>query len=71
MPQDYSLSVHFRMTSYTYSSTNRITPTFSAYWDQVSAPSYSLTSFTGSSTTLLEKYSLAIDNLKTYNYTII
>jgi hypothetical protein len=67
----YTSGIYHCIQSYTYSSTNRITPTFSAYWDQVSAPSYSLTSFTGSSTTLLEKYSLAIDNLKTYNYTII
>jgi hypothetical protein len=56
---------------YVYSEFNRITPTFSTYWDQVLSPSYSLTSFTGSSTTLLQKYSLAIDKLKTYNYTII
>lgn len=67
----YGGKIYHCIEPYTYSNTNRITPTFSAYWDQVSAPSYSLTSFTGSSTTLLEKYSLAIDNLKSYSYTII
>jgi hypothetical protein len=67
----YIGDIYHCIQSYTYSSANKITPTFSAYWNQVAAPSYSLTMFTGSSTTLLEKYQLAITNLKSYNYTII
>jgi hypothetical protein len=67
----YGNGIYHCIQSYTYSEFNRITPTYSSYWDQVSSPSYSLTTFTGSSTTLLQKYSLAIDTLKSYNYTII
>jgi hypothetical protein len=67
----YNNGIYHCIQSYTYSELNRLTPTYSTYWDQVSSPSYSLTTFTGSSTTLLEKYSLAIDTLKSYNYTII
>lgn len=75
LPQDsqviYGGEIYHCIQPYTYSSINRITPTFSSYWNQVLSPSYSLTMFTGSSTTLLKKYQLAIDNLKSYNYTII
>lgn len=56
--------------SYTWSSTNKITPTFSAYWQQVQAPSYSSSLFTASSS-LLDKYSNAIDYLKTFTYSYI
>lgn len=66
----YEGKIYHCTTPYIYSSTNRVTPTFSTYWNQVSSPPYELTSFTGSST-LINKYRSAIDKLKTYNYTII
>jgi hypothetical protein len=67
----YEGKIYHCTQSYTFSAINQITPTFSAYWAQVSAPIYSLISYTGSNVTLLNKYKLAIDTLKSYNYTIL
>ena len=67
----YENKVYHCIQSYTYSSTNMITPTYSTYWNQVSAPTYSIKSFTGTSTSLLEKYQLAINYLKSYSWTIV
>lgn len=66
----YTGNIYECIESYTYSSNNRITPTFSSYWSQIKAPTYSMTTFT-SSNTLPEKYSLAIDYLKTFTYSYI
>jgi len=54
--------------SYTYSSTNRITPTFSSFWASVNLPDYSRLGVTGSNLTLVDKYSQAIDFLKGFTY---
>ena len=54
--------------SYTYSYTNKVTPTFSAYWAQMIVPTYSTAFFTSSTITLVQKYSSAIDFLKGYTY---
>jgi hypothetical protein len=67
----YQGNIYHCTQSYTYSATAKYTPTFSNYWVQVLSPTYSLTSFTNSSITLLEKYKLAINTLKSYNYTIV
>lgn len=57
--------------SYTYSSTNRITPTYSTHWTQIKSPTYSVSYFTSSTTTLVQKYSQAIDFLKGFTYSYV
>lgn len=56
---------------YTYSYTNKITPTFSTYWSQMQVPTYSVSYFTSSTTTLVQKYSSAIDFLKGFTYSYV
>ena len=66
----YNSNLYECSQSYTWSSTNKITPTFSAYWQQIQAPSYSVSVFT-SSNSLVDKYSEAIDYLRTFTYSYI
>jgi hypothetical protein len=66
----YVNNIYECIQSYTWSSTNKITPTFSAYWQQIQAPSYSVSIFT-SSNSLVGKYSTAIDYLRTFTYSYI
>jgi hypothetical protein len=66
----YTDNIYECIQSYTWSSTNKITPTFSAYWQQIQAPSYSVSIFT-SSNSLLTKYSSAIDYLRTFTYSYV
>jgi hypothetical protein len=54
--------------SYKFSSTNRISPTFSEYWTPIYAPTYSKFESTDENLTLVEKYSQVIDFLKGYTY---
>lgn len=56
--------------SYTFSSTNSITPTYSVYWTQIIPPTYSTSTFTASNS-IVGKYSEAIDYLKTFTYSYI
>lgn len=51
--------------SYTWSSTNQITPTYSAFWATYSFGTYSKTTIGEDSIDLLDKYQLAIDILLT------
>lgn len=64
----YSGNIYQCQLSYTYSYTNKITPTFSTYWAEMITPTYSMATFTSSSITLTQKYSSAIDFLKGYSY---
>lgn len=64
----YQGNIYQCQLSYTYSNTNRLTPTFSAYWSQMIVPTYSTAFFTSSNITLVQKYSSAIDFLKGYTY---
>lgn len=57
--------------SYTFSSTNLITPTFSAFWSQISSPTYSRVDITDDTLTLVQKYSQAIDFLKGFTYSYV
>ena len=50
--------------SYTWSKYNQITPTYSEYWSIQPFPTYSFATFSSDSTPLYNKYSLAIDFLK-------
>jgi len=53
--------------SYNWSFGNPITPTYSEYWSLISIPTYSVTEVKGGEKSLLEKYSEAIDIIKTLN----
>lgn len=64
----YQGTIYQCQLAYTYSSTNRLTPTFSAYWAQMITPTYSAAFFTSSSISLAQKYSSAIDFLRGYTY---
>jgi hypothetical protein len=64
----YSDKIYQCIQGYTYSSTNRITPTFSSFWTSVNLPGYSRLGVTSSNLTLVDKYSQAIDFLKGFTY---
>ncbi len=54
--------------SYTYNISNPITPTYSSYWTQKIAPTYSVTVIDDNETKLIDKYSIAINLLNQTNY---
>lgn len=56
------------VTSYTYSSTNRITPTFSTHWTPIFLPTYAKFESTDDNLTIVQKYAKIIDSLKGYTY---
>ena len=60
----YNKGVYECINSYDWRYGNPITPTYSNYWTFSTFASYSVTSITNSDTTLLDKYSIAIDILK-------
>lgn len=60
----YNKSVYECINSYDWRYGNPITPTYSNYWTFSTFAPYSVTSITSSDTTLLDKYSIAIDILK-------
>jgi hypothetical protein len=60
----YNKGVYECINSYDWRYGNPITPTYSNYWTFSTFASYSVTSITSSDTTLLDKYSIAIDILK-------
>lgn len=60
----YNKSVYECINSYDWRYGNPITPTYSNYWTFSTFTPYSVTSITSSDTTLLDKYSIAIDILK-------
>ena len=62
----YDRNVYECINSYDWSYGNPITPTYSNYWTYSNFPSYSVLNFT-SSNTLLDKYSNAVDTLKSLN----
>lgn len=64
----YQGNIYQCQLAYTYSYTNRITPTFSAYWAQMIIPTYSVAYFTESNTTVVQKYAAAIDFLRGFTY---
>ena len=66
----YLESIYECIKSYTYSTSNRITPTYSLYWTPVYLPTYSRLEVTDDNISLVQKYSDAIDFLKglTYSY---
>lgn len=53
---------------YTYTPTNKITPTFSSFWKQVVNPTYSIIQITSSQYNLFEKWNLSIDGVKGFIY---
>ena len=59
----YNKSVYECINSYDWRYGNPITPTYSNYWTFSTFASYSVTGITGSGTTLLDKYSIALDIL--------
>ena len=63
----YDKNVFECIKSYKWSYKNPITPTYSNYWTYSTFPSYSVFNFTSSEYTLLDKYSNAIDILKSLN----
>jgi hypothetical protein len=52
---------------YDWSFGSPITPTYSQYWNLISIPTYSVSKISDGTKTLLEKYSLALDILKSQN----
>ena len=59
----YNKGVYECINSYDWRYGNPITPTYSNYWTFSTFASYSVTGITGSGTTLLDKYSIALDIL--------
>lgn len=59
----YNKGVYECINSYEWRYGNPITPTYSNYWTFSTFASYSVTGITGSGTTLLDKYSIALDIL--------
>lgn len=57
-------------TQYTWSYTNQITPTYSNYWHQILPGTTSYTQILGPTSTIVEKYTLAIDYLRTFTYSV-
>ena len=64
----YQGNIYQCQLAYTYSYTNRVTPTFSVYWAQMSIPTYSVAYFTQSNTTVVQKYAEAVDFLRGFTY---
>ena len=60
----YNKNIYECINSYDWRYGNPITPTYSNYWTFSTFAPYSVTSITSSDTTLLDKYSIAIDILK-------
>ena len=60
----YNKNIYECINSYDWRYGNPITPTYSNYWTFSTFASYSVASITSSDTTLLDKYSIAIDILK-------
>ena len=60
----YNKNIYECINSYDWRYGNPITPTYSNYWTFSTFASYSVTSITSSETTLLDKYSIALDILK-------
>ncbi len=67
----YNQDVYQCITSYTWNVTNQITPTASSYWQQILPPTYSLTIIGDDNTKLIDKYKLAFDLVKTFEYRTI
>lgn len=57
--------------SYTYNISNQITPTYSNYWTNILAPTYSYNFIQDNEMKLINKYSTAIDIVKAANYQTI
>lgn len=64
----YQGNIYQCQVAYTYDYTNRITPTFSAYWSQMVVPTYSVALFTASNTTVVQKYADAVEFLRGFTY---
>ncbi len=64
----YGNNIYECSNDYTWSNSNQITPTYSAYWDQIIVGTPSLQQITSSTSSLVEKYSTSIDILKTYTF---
>jgi len=64
----YNGLIYQCVNGYTYSSIDKITPTYSTYWNTVYAPTYSLIIIDDSSIKLIDKYSIAIDIVKGFTY---
>ena len=67
----YLDSIYECVQSYSYNITNQITPTYSLYWNQVLAPTYSFTVLNDNTVKLIDKYSEAIDILLSSSYIVI
>jgi hypothetical protein len=65
----YENSYYECLSSYTWSINNKITPTFSTYWDEVTPVSQTQSLFTNPKDKLLEKYGKAIDFINNDNFT--
>jgi hypothetical protein len=63
----YNKNVYECINSYNWSYGNPITPTYSNYWTFSTLATYSVSSLTSSELSLLDKYSDAIDTLKSLN----
>jgi hypothetical protein len=64
----FGTNIYQCIQTYTFSSINRISPTFSNFWVPVFLPSYTRLGLTNSNLTLIDKYSEAIDFLKGLSY---
>jgi len=63
----YNSILYKCLQTYTWEKGNFITPTDTSYWTQVSSPTYSFTVINDDTITLLDKYKLAINIIKTSN----
>jgi hypothetical protein len=64
----YEDNIYECILGYTYSNVNPITPTYSNYWMQIYSPNYSMTLIDNDEVKLIDKYSQAIDIVKSYIY---
>jgi len=64
----YNNKIYDCITSYTYSVNNLITPTYSTHWSEIYAPTYSYLMIDDNTYSLSDKYSLAIDFIKSFTY---
>ena len=67
----YGVDLYECDTQYTWSYTNRITPTYSSYWHQILPGTQSYTQILGPTLSVVEKYTNAIDLLRTYTYSVV
>jgi hypothetical protein len=67
----YGINLYECDTQYTWSYTNRITPTYSSYWHQILPGTQSYTQILGPTLSVVEKYTNAIDLLRTYTYSVV